>query len=118
MGKKTFAICPICGTCHGIVTGKETLPGKKYIRIGKEKIKDNYFERMLAKYDKNKPFGVEMEATGRSSFKKWHYISPLESPLLFSSIQKIFYKAIESWLEKGWLEKEKIQKILTKKTKK
>ena len=112
MGKKIFAICPICGTCHGIVTGKKSLPGKKYIRIGKEEIKENYFEAMLAKYDENKPFGVEMEATGRASFKNWHYISPLEHPALFSSVRKVFYKAIESWLKKGWLDKAKLQNIL------
>jgi len=114
MSKRIMAICPLCGTAHGIIYGKRKLKGKPYYRVGEPILKSDYFADLLSKYDENKPFGVEVEASGRGSFKNWRYISPQEAPQLFESVQKVFYKAIKSWLQKGWLDKKELQKILKK----
>lgn len=101
------AICPICGTSHGI-TVTETVPGKKYIKLKR----GNYWER-TKDFDPDKPFGVIQETFGRGTFKLIGYFSPEEDQDGFFPLVKArLLQATKEWLAKGWITKDEVEEII------
>jgi len=101
------ALCPVCGTAHGIEV-TETVPGKKYIKLARR----NFWER-TKDFDPDKPFGVIQKATGRGSFRMVGYFGPEEDVNgFFPLIQQRLLNAVKEWVAKGWLTKEQIEGVL------
>lgn len=102
------AICPLCGTSHGIEV-TETVPGKKYIKLRRR----NYWER-VKDFDPDKPFGVIQETTGRGSFKLVGYFSPEEDvDNFFPLIKARLLQAMKEWVSKGWIAREEVDEALS-----
>lgn len=101
------AICPICGTAHGIQV-TETVPGKPYIKLRR----GNYWDRTKS-FDPNKPFGVIQETLGRGTFRLVGYFSPEEDQDGFFPLVKArMLQAMKEWVDKGWITKEEVEGII------
>lgn len=93
------AFCPVCGKTiaerRGTVRTKigtlETMP---------------YFDSII--WEKDKPFGMIVATTGKSSFKNWQYIDKEDAPELFNALKARFIDAIREWQEKGWIKPDEI----------
>lgn len=98
------ALCPVCGTAHGIEV-TDRVPGKPYIVLERR----NYWER-VKDFDPDKPFGVIQETIGRGSFKVLGYFSPEEDQNGFFPLVKArLLSAVREWLDKGWISREELE---------
>lgn len=101
------AVCPVCGTAHGVEI-TEAVRGKKYIKLARR----NYWER-TKDFDPDKPFGVIQEAAGRGSFKLVGYFSPEEDVNgFFPLIKARLLQALKEWRDKDWISEEEIKEVL------
>jgi len=107
MSEYRQALCPVCGTAHGVEV-TQTVRGKPYIKLKRR----NYWER-VKDYDPDKPFGVIQETTGRGSFKLLGYFSPAEDvDNFFPLIKARLLQAVKEWHNKHWITTEEIQSLL------
>lgn len=102
------AICPVCGTSHGVEV-TETVRGKPYIKLKRR----NYWER-VKDYDPDKPFGVIQETTGRGSFKLVGHFSPEEDEDgFFPLVKGRLLQALKEWVDKRWIARGEVDEILS-----
>ena len=107
MSEYRQALCPVCGTAHGVEV-TQTVRGKPYIKLKRR----NYWER-VKDYDPDKPFGVIQETLGRGSFKLLGYFSPAEDQDgFFPLIKARLLQATKEWMDKGWITREEIDEAL------
>lgn len=98
------ALCPVCGTAHGIEV-TDRVPGKPYIVLERR----NYWER-TKDFDPDKPFGVIQETIGRGSFRVLGYFSPEEDvDGFFPLVKARLLAATKEWLDKGWISREELE---------
>ena len=97
------ALCPVCG--RSIPENRVTVRGT-YGAIETQP----YFDSI--QWDPAKPFGMKMPANGKNSFAGWDYIDISEAPELFEALKKRFLDAIKEWVDKGWLSKKELQRII------
>jgi hypothetical protein len=101
------AICPVCGTAHGVEV-TETVPGKRYIKLQRR----NYWERVKG-FDPAKPFGVIQETSGRGSFKLVGYFGPEEDKDGFFPLVKArLLAAVKEWVNKGWITRAELRQAI------
>lgn len=102
------AICPVCGTAHGIEV-TERVEGKPYIKLARR----NYWER-VKEFDPDKPFGVIQETLGRGSFRLVGYFSPEEDEDgFFPLIKGRLLAAVKEWINKGWITREEAERAIS-----
>jgi len=109
MGTYRQALCPVCGTAHGMEV-TEIIPGKPHMVLNRR----NFWERTKDS-DPNKPFGVIQEVgRGRGrSFKIKGYFSPREDEDgFFPLIKERLLQAVKEWLAKGWITEEEVRELL------
>lgn len=107
MSEYRQALCPVCGTAHGVEVTL-TVAGKPYIKLRRR----NYWER-VKDYDPNKPFGVIQETSGRGSFKLVGYFSPEEDEDgFFPLVKGRMLQALKEWVDKGWIAREEVNEVL------
>lgn len=101
------ALCPVCGTAHGMEV-TETIPGKPYMVVSRR----NYWER-TKEFDPDKPFGVIQETLGRGTFKLVGRFNPEEDvDGFFPLVKDRLLQSVREWLAKGWLSDDDIQSLL------
>jgi hypothetical protein len=100
------ALCPVCGTSHGMVG--IPVEGKPYIKIGKV----NYWDR-TATFDPDKAFGVVKSSEGRGTMKIVRtYDIDEDEEGYFPLIKARVLQVLKEGLAKGWWTKAEVQKVL------
>ena len=83
------AFCPTCG--HGLSESRT--------------------DHMLNMRNNEKHFGAS-RPTGYKGFGNSKYIEEDYNPSFFAKVKDLFLAAIAVWLEKGWLKKSDLQKLI------
>lgn len=109
MSKKNVqALCPVCGSSHGYRYKPSQRKG--YVRLGDP---ENYWEQALAKYDIDKPFGIEF-GTGKAGLANWNYLDIQDASVkpFLRPIAGLVLKAIERLVTQGLIGKADIELLL------
>ena len=76
------ALCPVCGTAHGMKV-TDRVEGKRWIVLSRR----NYWEWVQG-FDPAKPFGTIQSSEGRGTLQLIGYFSPEEDQLGFFPLVK------------------------------
>lgn len=100
------AICPVCGTSHGMVG--IPLPDKPYIKIGKE----SYWERLQRNIGPEH-FGTVKSSKGRGTMQFVRYYERDEDQEgFFPMIKARVFHTIQRGIAEGWWTPEEIRGLL------
>ena len=100
------ALCPMCGTSHGMVN--ITIRGKPWIKVGQE----NYWEK-TKDFDPEKSFGVIKASEGRGTMRLVRYYGINEDKEGYFNFMKArLLNIMKEWLAKGWITKEEIKEAM------
>ena len=106
MSEWRVPFCPMCGLSVGVKN--ITIKGKPWIKVDEE----NLWEK-AQHFTGDKPFGVIKSSEGRGTMKMMGYYGIEEDiegyyPLMKNRLLHV----IEEWIDKGWLSKEEVQKMI------